>query len=167
MASSRPSTNTTYNSAGHPHQHDGAHEHHHGIGHSHVGDASVGSLRIALTITAIFLVVEVIGGFLANSIALLADAGHMLTDVAALGLALFVAWFSKQPGSPQKTYGYLRWEILAALVNGATLLLISAGILIEAVMRLRQPEPVGGGLMLDNEAALRPEAARLRALVSG
>ena len=147
MASSRPSTNTSYHSAGHGHQHDGAHDHH-GIGHSHIGDASVTSLRIALIITAVFLVVEVVAGFLANSIALLADAGHMLTDVAALGLALFVAWFSKQPGSPQKTYGYLRWEILAALVNGATLLLISAWILFEAIMRLRSPEQVGSGLML-------------------
>src|SRR5947209_8246407 len=147
MASSRPSTDTTYHSAGHGHQHDGAHEHH-GIGHSHIGDASIKSLRIALAITAIFLVVEVVGGYLANSIALLADAGHMLTDVAALGLALFVAWFSKQPGSPQKTYGYLRWEILAAFVNGGTLLLISALILLEAVMRLRHPEAVAGGLML-------------------
>lgn len=148
MASSRPSTDTTYHSAGHGHQHDGAHDHHHGIGHSHIGDASVSSLRIALTITAVFLVVEVVAGFLANSIALLADAGHMLTDVAALGLALFVAWYSTQPGSPQKTYGYLRWEILAALVNGATLLLISAWILVEAIMRFRTPEPVGSGLML-------------------
>ncbi|MFL5482920.1 MAG: cation diffusion facilitator family transporter [Gemmatimonadaceae bacterium] len=148
MASSRPSTDTTYHSSGHPHQHDGAHDHRHGLGHSHIGDVSVAGLRIALTITAIFLVVEVVGGVLANSIALLADAGHMLTDVAALGLALFVAWFSKQPSSPQKTYGYLRWEILAAFVNGATLLLISAGILVEAVVRLRHPEAVGGGLML-------------------
>ena len=147
MASSRPSTNTSYHSAGHGHQHDGAHEHH-GFGHSHIGDASVSGLRIALAITAVFLVVEVVAGFLANSIALLADAGHMLTDVAALGLALFVAWFSKQPGSPQKTYGYLRWEILAAFVNGGTLLLISAWILFEAVIRLRAPELVGSGLML-------------------
>ena len=106
------------------------------------------NLRIALALTAALLVVEVIGGFLSNSIALLADAGHMLTDVAALGLALFVAWFSKQPSSPQKTYGYLRWEILAAFVNGATLLLISAWILWEAVIRLRAPEPISGGLML-------------------
>ena len=126
---------------------------HHGSGHSHIGDATVSSLRIALLITAVFLVVEVVAGILANSIALLADAGHMLTDVAALGLALFVAWFSKQPSSPQKTYGYLRWEILAALVNGATLLLISAWILFEAVLRLRTPEPVGSGLMLVAAAA--------------
>jgi cobalt-zinc-cadmium efflux system protein len=108
----------------------------------------VRSLRIALALTATLLVVEVIGGILSNSIALLADAGHMLTDVAALGLALFVAWFSQQPSSPQKTYGYIRWEILAAFVNGSTLLLISAWILWEAVMRLRAPEVVSGGLML-------------------
>jgi cobalt-zinc-cadmium efflux system protein len=108
----------------------------------------VRNLRIALVLTAVLLVVEVIGGFVSNSIALLADAGHMLTDVAALGLALFVAWFSKQPGTPQKTFGYLRWEILAAFVNGATLLLISAWILWEAVIRLRAPEAVSGGLML-------------------
>jgi cobalt-zinc-cadmium efflux system protein len=114
----------------------------------HTGDASVRSLRIALVLTAILLVVEVIGGFLSNSIALLADAGHMLTDVAALALALFVAWFSKQPETPRKTYGYLRWEILAAFLNGATLLLISAWILWEAVSRLRAPEPIKGGLML-------------------
>ena len=106
------------------------------------------SLRIALALTASLLVVEVIGGILSNSIALLADAGHMLTDVAALALALFVAWFSRQPSSPQKTYGYLRWEILAAFVNGAALLLISAWIAFEAVMRLRSPEAVSGGLML-------------------
>ena len=63
--------------------------------------------------------IEVVGGWLANSLALLADAGHMLTDVAALALSLFVAWFSRQPASPQRTYGYLRWEVLAAFLNGA------------------------------------------------
>ncbi len=99
-------------------------------------------------LTATLLVVEVIGGFLSNSIALLADAGHMLTDVAALALALFVAWFSKQPETPQKTYGYLRWEILAAFLNGATLLMISAWILWEAASRFRAPAAIQGGLML-------------------
>jgi len=108
----------------------------------------VRNLRIALVLTAALLVVEVVGGIISNSIALLADAGHMLTDVAALGLALFVAWFSRQPSSPQKTFGYLRWEILAAFVNGATLLLISAWILWQAIIRLRAPEAVSGGLML-------------------
>ena len=111
------------------------------------------SLRIALALTAVLLVVEVIGGIASNSIALLADAGHMLTDVAALALALFVAWFSKQPETPRKTYGYLRWEILAAFVNGATLLLISAWILWTAIVRFSHPEPVEGGLMLMVSAA--------------
>jgi len=105
-------------------------------------------LRGALAVTAVFLVIEVAGGWLANSLALLADAGHMLTDVAALALSLFVAWFSRQPASPQRTYVYLRWEVLAAFLNGATLLLISAWIVVEAVLRLRTPEPVKGGLML-------------------
>jgi len=108
----------------------------------------VNRLRAALVITAVFLVAEVVGGVLSNSLALLADAGHMLTDVAALGLSLFVAWFSRQPGTPQKTFGYLRWEILAAFLNGTTLLVISAWIAWEAILRLRTPEPVVGGLML-------------------
>ena len=146
MASSRPSTDTTYHNSGYGHQQTGAHQH--GAGHSHTSDAPVRNLRIALVLTAALMVVEVVGGILSNSIALLADAGHMLTDVAALGLALFVAWFSRQPSSPQKTFGYLRWEILAAFVNGATLLLISAWILWQAIIRLRAPEPVSGGLML-------------------
>jgi cobalt-zinc-cadmium efflux system protein len=145
MASRRPSTDTSYHDSGHGHQHGGPHDH---ATHSHVSDAPVASLRIALVLTAALLVVEVVGGLLSNSIALLADAGHMLTDVAALGLALFVAWFSKQPETPRKTFGYLRWEILAAFVNGGTLLLISAWILWTAVMRFRNPEPVESGLML-------------------
>jgi cobalt-zinc-cadmium efflux system protein len=124
--------------------------HHHGT-HPHThGDArdQVRRLRIALAITATFLLAEVAGGILSNSLALLADAGHMLTDVAALALSLFVAWFSRQPHDQRRTYGYLRWEILAAFLNGATLLLISAWISLEAVMRLRQPEAVESGMML-------------------
>lgn len=105
-------------------------------------------LRWALALTATFLVAEVVGGILANSLALLADAGHMLTDVAALALSLFVAWFSRQPAVPEKTYGYLRWEILAAFLNGAALLVVSGFIIFEAFGRLRAPEPVATGLML-------------------
>jgi cobalt-zinc-cadmium efflux system protein len=110
--------------------------------------AQTRGLRIALILTAGFFVAEVVGGFLSNSLALLADAGHMLTDVGALTLSLFVAWFSRQPGRPEKTYGYLRWEILAALMNGAALLLISVWIAFEAVTRFRNPEPLASGLML-------------------
>ncbi len=105
-------------------------------------------LRVALAITATFLVAEVVGGLVSNSLALLADAGHMLTDVAALALSLFVAWFSRQPHEPRRTFGYLRWEILAAFLNGATLLLLSAWIVVEAVLRLRNPEPIVSSVML-------------------
>src|SRR5215216_3561725 len=103
--------------------------HHHGHSHGEAAGASdaaqMRSLRVALALTAGFLVAEVVGGILANSLALIADAGHMLTDAGALALSLFVAWFSRQPETPQKTYGYLRWEILAAFLNGATLLVVS------------------------------------------
>jgi len=106
------------------------------------------ALGWALGLTVAILLVEGIGGWIANSLALLADAGHVLTDAGALALSLFVAWLARQPGPQSKTYGYLRWEILAALINGATLLLISAWIVVEAVMRFRNPEPVAGGTML-------------------
>ena len=128
-----------------------------GCGHDHshgaltVIDASQRStraLRVALALTVTLLVAEIVGGLLSNSLALLADAGHMLTDAGALALSLFVAWFCRQPSKPQKTYGYLRWEILAALINGTTLLLISAWIIVEAMLRFRTPEPVAGGTML-------------------
>ncbi|MBK8248722.1 MAG: cation transporter [Gemmatimonadetes bacterium] len=102
----------------------------------------------ALAITVAFFIAEVVGGYLANSIALLADAGHMLTDAGALALSLFVAWFSRKPTTPEKTFGYLRWEILAALINGSVLLVVSAGIVVEAVGRLHTPEPVDTGTML-------------------
>ena len=130
--------------AGHAHAHHehGAHDHH----ASH--HAGTRALRAALVVTGVLLVAEVVGGFMSNSLALLADAGHMLTDVGALALSLFVAWFSRQPSTPRKTYGYLRWEILAAFLNGGALLVISAMILWEAAMRLRAPEPLGSGIML-------------------
>ncbi len=133
---------------GHDHSHD------HGSGgdaHSHAGEAgarSARALRLALVLTLLLLVGEAVGGYVSNSLALMADAGHVFTDAGALALSLFVAWFCRQPGSEEKTFGYLRWEILAALVNGATLLGISAWIMVEAVLRFRAPEPVHGGLML-------------------
>ena len=136
--------------AGHHHGHAGHHHGHghgHDHGHAHAHDASARSLKIALALTGGFLLAEVVGGVLSNSLALLADAGHMFTDVAALALSLFVSWFSRQPETPEKTYGYLRWEILAAFLNGATLLLISVWITVEAVIRLRAPEPLESGLM--------------------
>ncbi|MGH7636842.1 MAG: cation diffusion facilitator family transporter [Gemmatimonadaceae bacterium] len=132
------------------HHHGGAHHDPHA---SDVSDRSTRALRLALGLTLVVLVGEAIGGWISNSLALLADAGHVLTDAGALALSLFVAWFSRQPVTPEKTYGYLRWEILAALLNGATLLLISVWIVIEAVLRFRAPEAVGGTLMLVVSAA--------------
>ena len=120
-----------------PHLHDHAHPSHQGR-----------RLRWALVLTALFFVAEVVGGVVSNSLALLADAGHMFTDVGALALSLFVAWFSRQPAAPEKTYGYLRFEILAALLNGAVLLLVSGLIVWEAIGRLQSPEPLQGSVML-------------------
>jgi cobalt-zinc-cadmium efflux system protein len=139
----------------HDHSHGHAHDHAHDHDHDHSpgrgasgGDTIARSLLIALGITVLLLVGEGVGGWLANSLALLADAGHVLTDAAALILSLFVTWLAKQPGKESKTYGNLRWEILAALINATTLLLISAWIVIEAVMRFRHPEPIAGTMML-------------------
>ncbi len=124
-----------------------AHQHADGSPHVHQHEATSG-LKIALWLTLIFFFAEVVGGFVANSLALLADAGHMLTDVGALALTLFVAWFSRQPSTSSKTFGYLRWEILAAFLNGATLLAVSVGIVWEAIGRLRHPEQLESGVML-------------------
>ncbi len=105
-------------------------------------------MRLVLGITAAFMVAEVVGGLLSNSLALLADAGHMLTDVGALGLSLFAMRLAQRPPSPTKTYGYVRLEILAALINGAALLFIALVILREAWERFRAPPEVDGPLML-------------------
>jgi cobalt-zinc-cadmium efflux system protein len=138
-----------HHSHAHSHAHSHGHAHHDGPGHHHhAHGATTRRLRTALALTATFLVAEVVGGFLSNSLALLADAGHMLTDVGALALSLFVHWFSRKAETPSKTYGYLRWEILAAFLNGGTLLLVSGAIIWEAVARLRAPEPLAGGIML-------------------
>jgi cobalt-zinc-cadmium efflux system protein len=137
----------------HSHSHAGHAPHRHADGHAHSHAASTRALRWALGLTVAVLVLEVVGAWLSNSLALLADAGHVLTDAGALGLSLFVAWLARQPGSEDKTYGYLRWEILAALINGATLLLISVWITVEAIGRFHQPQPVTAGAMLVAAAA--------------
>lgn len=105
-------------------------------------------LAIALVLAAGYMVAEVMGGLLTNSLALLADAGHMLSDVAALGLSLFAVWIAERPPTPRRTYGYHRAEILAALANGVTLVAISLYIFVEAYHRLWQPPVVQGAAML-------------------
>jgi cobalt-zinc-cadmium efflux system protein len=106
------------------------------------------ALRLALTITVAFMVAEAIGGWWANSLALLADAGHMLGDAAALALALWAARLAQRPASGRRTYGYLRLEIFAALVNGVVLVGIAALVVWRAVVRLSSPPEVHSGVML-------------------
>lgn len=102
-----------------------------------------------LVMTASFMVVEVVFGFLSGSLALIADAGHMLTDSASIGLALFAIWIAKRPVSAERTYGYNRAEILAAAVNALSLWLISAWIIWEAIHRfIERPEIEGGWVLL-------------------
>jgi cobalt-zinc-cadmium efflux system protein len=105
-------------------------------------------LGVVLGLTAVFMVVEAAGGWLAGSLALIADAGHMLTDVGALSLTLVTAYVAHRPADDTKTYGYLRWEILAALVNGAVLFGLAGWVVIEAVGRLHAPAPIRSGLFL-------------------
>jgi cobalt-zinc-cadmium efflux system protein len=105
-------------------------------------------LLVALSITGLMTIVELAGGLISNSLALIGDAGHMFTDTLALGLSLFALNLTKRPASQTKTYGYYRAEILAALVNGTILVLVSAYIFYEAYHRFVAPPEVRGGLML-------------------
>ena len=118
------------------------HHHHDHPGHNHGFQKNRKALRIAIMVTGAIMVVEVVGGFLANSLALLSDAGHMLTDVSSLVLSLIALQLTTRPASATRTYGFYRMEILAALINGATLGLISAFIFYEAYQRLKAAEAV-------------------------
>ena len=130
----------------HAHDH-GAHGH--GHGHDHARRGTQGGARraliVALALTGGFAVVEGIGGWMAGSLALLSDAGHMITDAAALGLALFADAVSRRPASSRASYGYGRAEVLAAFVNAIAMLAVVALIGIEAIRRLLDPSPVAGG----------------------
>jgi cobalt-zinc-cadmium efflux system protein len=99
-------------------------------------------LLLALGVAVIAMVAEALGGWLSNSLALLSDAGHMLADAGAIGLSLFALRIGARPADAKRTYGYYRLEILAALINGALLLAIAAGIAVEGYQRLLHPEPV-------------------------
>jgi len=121
------------------------------MGHAHNHSAAGKNkkrLAIVLALTSAYLVAEVIGGLLTHSLALLADAGHMLTDVAGLILALLAIRFAERPATPERTYGYYRIEILAALVNAVVLIGISLYILYEAYERFRNPPEIQSGGML-------------------
>jgi len=105
---------------------------------------SLTKLKIALVLTFVYMIAEAVGGWWTNSLALLADAGHMLTDVAALSLTLFAIWFAARPATSKKTYGYYRLEILAAFVNGIALVLLSIWIIYEAIGRWNDPPAIAG-----------------------
>lgn len=116
--------------------------------HRREGPSGGRELSLALLITLGFMFVELIAGLISGSLALLADAGHMLADTLALGLSLFAAWLAAKPATPEKTYGYYRTEILAALVNGVALWLIVIWIETRAIYRLSHPSHVLTGPML-------------------
>jgi cobalt-zinc-cadmium efflux system protein len=118
-------------------------DHHH---HGHRHDA--GRLTIALGIVVVVLLIEVAGGLLSGSLALLADAGHMVSDAAALAMSLAALRIGARPADKNRSYGYKRLEVLAAFVNGCALVAISVWIVIEAVHRFASPVPVIGGTML-------------------
>jgi cobalt-zinc-cadmium efflux system protein len=123
------------------------------MGHGHVphGTAAArsrGALTATLVLTVGFLVLEAAAALWTGSLALLADAVHMLADAGGLALALFAVWIATRPPTPAKTYGYYRAEILAALVNALVLLAVAGGILVEAWERVREPRPVEAGGML-------------------
>jgi cobalt-zinc-cadmium efflux system protein len=137
----------------HAHDHDHEHEHGHGRAHAHHGHtgshhhgrgATARALTGALLITALYAAVEAGMGLWTGSLALLADAGHMITDSGALALSLFVARIAQRPRSLNMTYGYRRAEVIGALVNAASMLAISLFILVEAIVRMREPPELHG-----------------------
>lgn len=132
----------------HDHEHEHGHDHAHGHGNFRSSTGGQRDLLIALSITVLMMIAEVIGGLLSNSLALLSDAGHMFTDNLALLLSFFAMKFATKPATEKKTFGFYRLEILAALLNGIVLVLISLYIMYEAYVRMIHPQPVEGQLML-------------------
>lgn len=129
------------------------HAHDHGA-HAR-GHADRRALGAALILIASFLVVELVAGLIADSLALLADAGHMLSDAGSLGLALFASWIAQRPATPERSFGYRRVEILAALANGVALVAVALWIFVEAGRRLSDPpEPLGGWMLAVGAAGI-------------
>ncbi len=122
--------------------------HGHGHGHDHTRGASERSLAIALALTTGFLVVELVGGIMAQSLALISDAAHMFTDAAALAIALLAIRMARKPADRQRTFGYHRFEVLAAAFNALLLLAVACYILYEAWRRLQQPPDIHSTVMI-------------------
>lgn len=132
--------------------HSHAHSHaHHGHDHSHgVADTTDGRRRVAIAalLTFAFMIAEVVGGLISGSLALLADAAHMLTDAGSLALAWIGFKLAERPADQTRSFGWARFKVLAAFVNGLTLLVLAVWIIFEAIQRLMAPEPVMGELLL-------------------
>ncbi|MDN5696543.1 MAG: cation diffusion facilitator family transporter [Rubrobacter sp.] len=136
----------------HSHTHNGhnrdGHSHSGAAGHEHGSGANKRALAVVLSFTLIYMVAEIVGGLITGSLALLADAAHMASDNVALGLALFAFWLSSKPPTPNRSFGYKRTEILAALFNGVTIVAVSIWIFYEAYQRLQSPPEILGGWMM-------------------
>ena len=127
----------------HHHHHSGDHDHHDGHSHGHSGDIPQ-ALGRAIMMTVAFMVVEIVGGYYANSLALMSDGAHMLTDAGAMVFSLFVYWISRRPATPEMSFGYHRAEILGALASGLVIWLVAGFLIFEAISRLGSPPEVRG-----------------------
>jgi len=117
-------------------------DHHHNHSHGPSREKGKSRLRLVFILTSLFFIVEAVGGLWTNSLALLSDAGHMLSDMFALGLSLFAFWLSSKKPSTTKTYGYYRFEVVSAFINGVLLILIALWIFTEAFSRFEHPAVV-------------------------
>lgn len=140
---------------GHHHHHHGHGHHHHHHAHDHCHDhfdsqreGNKKGLLIALLVTTGIMFAEFFGGLITNSLALLSDAGHMLSDASSLLLSLVALWIASRPATPKKTFGFFRFEVLAALFNGVTLFVIAGFIVWEAFERFIEPPTVASGTMI-------------------
>ena len=127
---------------GHAHGRDHGHDHGHGHGHGHATRVPPSRLAIVLGLQFAYMVVEGVGGWWTDSLALLADAGHMATDVTALAMVLVAARIAQRPATRTQTYGWRRAEVLAALANAAALFAVGGGIVVEAFSRFSDPQPI-------------------------
>ncbi|MCA1322165.1 cation diffusion facilitator family transporter [Sutcliffiella horikoshii] len=144
------------------------HSHSHDHGHHHHGSKNKKALKLSFIIIATYMIVEVIGGILTNSLALLSDAGHMLSDAVALGLSYLALTFGEKQATLSKTFGYKRFEILAAFINGVTLIGISVYIFWEAYKRIQSPpEVISGGMLIISVLGLLVNIIAAYILMSG
>ena len=136
--------------------------------HDHTAGANAKMLSIALLLTGGFLIAEVVGAFAFNSLALLSDAGHMLTDVAALVIALMAIRIGQKSPDDKRTFGYRRFEILAAAFNALMLFAVAIYVLVEAIQRFQEPEPVGStGMLIIAGLGLAVNLIAMRLLMAG